>query len=70
MATGTLSLHGRFVTYDLYVLWKAGEKLSMVLHSIHPHNAIYCAVSLLIATIRRNPLKWSWGMATGTHSLH
>jgi hypothetical protein len=27
MATGTLSLHGRFVTYALYVLRKAGEQI-------------------------------------------
>jgi hypothetical protein len=70
MAPWTLSLHGRFVTYDLYVLWKAGEQLAMVLHSIHPQNAFYFAVSLLMPTIGRNPLKWSQRMATGTLSLH
>jgi hypothetical protein len=43
MAPWTLSLHQRFVIYDQHVLWKAGEQLSMVLHSIHPQNAIHSA---------------------------
>jgi hypothetical protein len=49
MATGTLSLHWMFVIYDLYVLWKAVQQISMVLHSIHLQKPIHCGTLVIIS---------------------
>jgi hypothetical protein len=71
MAPWTLLLHWRFIIYHLHVLWKAGQQLYMVLHSIHPQKPIHYTKIYSYFTARAR-YRWncSLEMAPWTLLLH